>query len=130
MAASLQYRCNQHPRSRTIWCNIHNTHLRSKQADKLCTMHIGHMIVIVLVNGSYVYATLNGLSQKVLFVIQFFLGCFKLAWSSIVIPKVVSFIFGADDGLVHTVYMTLFSFIGGPFISTCLGMCMVVLPEE
>jgi Leucine-rich repeat (LRR) protein len=85
---------------------------------KLCAMHMGHMIVIVLVNGSYVYATLNGLSQKVLFVIQFFLGCFKLAWSSVVIPKVVSFIFGADDGLVHTVYMTLFSFIGGPFIST------------
>ena len=82
------------------------------------SMHLINIVIVVTINALYVLATVDrNVSQRSLFAIQFFLGCFKLAWNSVAIPWLVQVFMGMRRGLPHRVFMALFSFVGGPFIS-------------
>jgi Leucine-rich repeat (LRR) protein len=83
-------------------------------------LHVGNVLVVVLINGLYVDAVLKGVSENHLLIIEMFLGCFKLTWNSLAIPGLVYLVFGTNN-LSHRVVMSLFNFVGGPFISTFLS---------
>jgi Leucine-rich repeat (LRR) protein len=85
---------------------------------RIWVLHVVNIVVVVLVNALYVEATLSGLSPQLLFVVQFLLGCFKLLWKASVIPFAVRSALGSQSELPHQIFMQLFSFVGGPFIST------------
>jgi Leucine-rich repeat (LRR) protein len=85
---------------------------------RIWILHVVNIVVVVLVNALYVEATLSGLSPQPLFAVQFFLGCFKLLWKASVIPFAVRSALGSQNELPHQIFMQLFSFVGGPFVST------------
>jgi Leucine-rich repeat (LRR) protein len=90
----------------------------SRKILRIALLHLTNIVLVVTVNGLYVGAILQGLSQDKLLVTQFFLGCFKMIWNFVAIPTLSQYIGGAGGNLPHRLFMSLFSMIGGPFIST------------
>jgi hypothetical protein len=84
----------------------------------LCLLHAMNVIVVIAVNGSYVDAVLQGVSESRLFALQILLAAFKVSWSAVVIPSVLATISISTNQSFHRILMSLFAFIGGPFIST------------
>jgi Leucine-rich repeat (LRR) protein len=81
-------------------------------------MHIVNITAVIIINALYVLALVSGMSQGRLFAIQLLLSIYKLIWSSVTIPWILHLCIGNHPSrLSHRVFMTLFSFVGAPFIS-------------
>jgi Leucine-rich repeat (LRR) protein len=81
--------------------------------------HLANVIVVTTVNGVYVFTTIGRVNDAALLAIQAVLGIFKLAWSSWMIPWLLSRagMIGANQ-VSHWVFMILFVFLGAPFASS------------
>jgi Leucine-rich repeat (LRR) protein len=80
-------------------------------------VHAVNITTVILTNGIYVVLAVNNLSGIGLLTVQSGLGIFKLCWSMIAVPRLVTYA-NSDARTADWIFMVLFVFVGAPFAST------------
>lgn len=81
---------------------------------KIFSAHLFNMVVIMTVNVTYVYGTLQNLSEFDILAVQAGMAVFKVGWKAIAIPTLVRW---SKSNYYHKIFMILVAFIGGPILS-------------
>jgi hypothetical protein len=76
--------------------------------------------VTLIVNVAYVYAIFQGLSFWSLSIVQLMLGVYKLVWVNGVMSMLIRKLefLTQEQKLLHRSFMSMFTFIAGPFLAT------------
>lgn len=82
-------------------------------------LHTVNILVVLTINAVYVVDVVPRYSGTQLLLMQFVLGIVKLVWSMMV-PMLVA-LMPLQHRLANNVFMSLFIFIGAPFVSTFLA---------
>jgi hypothetical protein len=85
---------------------------------KIIAVHCINLVIVLTVNAGYVLEVVNRISGTRLLFVQSGLSLFKIAWSLVVIPWMVGKAVAPTERFSHSVFMSLFLFIGAPFSST------------
>jgi Leucine-rich repeat (LRR) protein len=81
--------------------------------------HLVNIVVVTAVNAVYILVAFDSLNNVALLSVQAALGAFKLAWSTWVIPWLLTIaVANSSNQIPHWTFMVLFIFLGAPFTSS------------
>jgi Leucine-rich repeat (LRR) protein len=82
-------------------------------------VHFVNAVVVTSVNAVYILVAVGRINNVALLAVQATLGIFKLLWTAVAIPLLISrAITESTSQMSHWIFMTLFTFLGAPFASS------------